>query len=157
MNNVTIKFQNPFEAHLSIINFINKEQTIKAFEAINWEQLNLDIYEKHDDVIHDYYFFEVSYIDPATFEHAINLSGLYTHGENLDRNGPQFYLRYRRPKEQTSRGFLGLGALKTKTISATLEMDDCNKPFALECLKAFLNHNTTFLENEIVNHISFNS
>ena len=152
MNNVRIRFQHPFKTETEEISYINSEQTIKTFLAINWEQLNTDIYEKHDDVIHDYYFFEISYVDHSTLEHSLNLSGLYTHGEKLRLNGPQFYITYVRPVEKTSRGFLGLGKMKTKMVSAALEMEDCSINLVLACLKAFLNNDTGFLENNIENN-----
>lgn len=151
MQNVVIKFQNPFNEFEESIVYINNEQTIQSFIAINWEQLNTDIYEKHDDVIHDYYFFEVSYTDFANHKNILNIGGAYTHGENLELNGVQFDVRYTRPIEKTSKGFFGLGASKTKTVSNEVWMDECNKPFVVKCLKAFLNQDTLFLETEIIN------
>ncbi|MCZ4243255.1 hypothetical protein [Pedobacter punctiformis] len=152
MNNITIKFQNPFEENIRVINYINEEQTIKSFLAINWEQLDIDSYEKHDDVIHDYYFFDIEFTDNLNFKHSLNISGLYTYGEVLMAHGPQFYIRYIRPVEKTSRGFLGLGAPKTKTVLSELEMEECDKLFVIGCLEAFLNRDTVFLEKTIVNN-----
>ncbi|UIR55049.1 hypothetical protein LZQ00_12245 [Sphingobacterium sp. SRCM116780] len=151
---MTITFQNPFEENIRSINYINKEQTIKSFLDINWEQLNIDSYEKHDEAIQDYYFFDIEFTDSLNFKHCLNISGQYTYGNTLINDGPHFYVRYIRPIEKTSRGFLGLGASKTKTVLRELEMEECNKPFVIDCLTAFLNQDTVFLENNIINNIT---
>ena len=153
MQNVKIIFQNPFEARERDVNFINKEQTIKDFLLINWEQLNIDIYERHDDVIHDYYFFDISYIDNSNLKHALNISGTYTFGDALIKEGPQFQISYSRLIEKTKRSFLGFGASKTVTILSALEMEECNKSFAIDCLRAFINGDTIYLEKNIINNI----
>lgn len=152
MQNVLIKFQNPFNEFEESIIYRNEEQTVQSFLDINWEQLNIDIYERHDDVIHDYYFFEVSYTDFSNQQNILNIGGAYTHGENLELNGVQFDVRYTRPIEKTSKGFLGLGTSKTKTVSSEIWMEECSKPFVVKCLKAFLDQDNAFLETEIINN-----
>jgi len=152
MQNVVIKFQNPFNKLEESIIYSNEAQTIQSFLDINWEQLNIDIYEKHSDVIHDYYFFEVSYTEFSNHRNILNIGGAYTHGKNLEINGVQFDVRYTRPVEKTSKGFFGLGASKTKTVSSEIWMEECNKPFVVKCLKAFLNRDKAFLESKIINN-----
>ncbi|WP_316764184.1 hypothetical protein [Pedobacter aquatilis] len=152
MQNVVIKFQNPFNEFEQSIIYSNKEQALKAFLDVNWEQLNIDIYEKHDDVMHDYYFFELSYTDFSNQKNILNIGGAYTHGENLELNGVQFDVRYTRPIEKTSKGFFGLGESTTKTVSSEIWMEECNKPFVVKCLKAFLGQDALFLETEIINN-----
>jgi len=152
MQNVAIKFQNPFNEFEESIIYSNEEQVTQSFLDINWEKLNTDIYEKHDDVIHDYYFFEVSYTDFSNHKNTLNIGGAYTHGETLELNGVQFDVRYTRPVEKTSKGFFGLGASTTKTVSSEIWMEECSKPFVVKCLQAFLNRDTAFLEDEIINN-----
>ncbi|WP_231458527.1 MULTISPECIES: hypothetical protein [unclassified Pedobacter] len=152
MQSKVIKFQHPFRELEETISYSSPAQTVQSFLEINWEQLNIDIYEKHDEVIHDYYFFEVSYMDLSNHKHTLNIGGAYTHGKNLEINGPQFDVRYSRPIEKTNRGFLGLGALKTKTMIDEMWMEECNKSFVVKCLEAFLKHDKQFLESEIINN-----
>lgn len=116
MTNFTLRFQHPFEEQLREINYVNNSQTIQTFKAIDWRQLTIDVYEKHDVLINDYYFFDVSFSDFSSYKHSLNISGMYTYGESLTKIGPQFQLCYTRPVEKITKGFFGLGAAKTKTV-----------------------------------------
>lgn len=69
MTNFTLRFQHPFEEQLREINYVNKSQTIQTFKAIDWRQLTIDVYEKHDVLINDYYFFDVAFSDFSSYKH----------------------------------------------------------------------------------------
>lgn len=149
MQNFIIRFQHPFEDSERSIRYYNKEQTLKSFLDINWAQLNIDIFEKHDDAVHDYYYFDISYLDGLNLKHSLNISGMYTNaGEEL-----LFAINYSRPVEKSSRGFMGLGAPKIKIVLESLEMVEADFSLVKECLNAFLNEDKLFLETNVIHTI----
>ena len=147
MREMTIKFQHPFREKEEELTYINDQKTIESFSDIDWEKLNIDSFENHGDVIHDFYFFEVTYQDNSSLEHTMNIGGAYTYGEDLAKNGPRFNVMYIRPVQRTSKGFLGLGTERTKTIVENVDLPDCTKKTAIECLKAFIDDDQIFLKN----------
>lgn len=157
MKKMTVKFQDPFLQQAEERIDVDHKQILDYFSEIDWERLNLDSYEKHDDVIHDFYYFEVSYKDDSAFEHALNISGAYTYGEDLTKNGPRFYINYHRPVEQITKGFLGLGAERKKTVIDNVEIEECTKKFAVDCLQAFINEDKTYLKKLGTNEIQWRS
>ena len=157
MNKMTIKFQHPFRQDEEELICLDNKKIIESFLNIDWEQLNIDSFEKHDDELHAFYYFEVSYQDDLSFENILNISGAYTYGTELAKFGPQFHIRYHRPVERTSRGFLGMQSPRTKTVVEVIELDQCTKQAAIEALQAFIDNDQLFLKKIGINEIQWGS
>lgn len=157
MNKITVKFQHPFREQEEELTCIDNRDIIDSFLNIDWKQLTIDIFEKHDDILHDFYFFEVSYLDDLSFENRLNISGVYTYGEQLNREGPSFDIFYQRPVERTSRGFLGMQPPRTKTVVDSIKMVECTKQDVIDSLQAFLDNDQAFLQKIGTNEIQWGS
>ena len=151
MKQFKITYQNPFEQEPKNIRFFNQEETINSFLAIDWAKLNLECFDKEEEVLHNFYFFDIEATDDHEGKSNLTIAGQYTYGEQLEQSGPLFDVIFERQKEETSRGFLGLGAEKTKMVSSTNHLPDSDQKMATKCIAAFLNEELEFLEAEI-NH-----
>jgi hypothetical protein len=148
-------FQDPFGKD----NFSNVQQSddaaLKGFDAIDWAGLNQATHEKHQDVLEDFYFYEVrdaQHGDSSAPLHAINISGESTYGDQLKTSGALLTLRYIRPVETLSKGFFGFGAGKMKIDSLETVMEGCDIAFSRLCLEAFVRADKTFLAASVIDN-----
>lgn len=151
MKEFKITYQNPFAQDLKNISFYSQEETITSFLAIDWAKLNLECFEREGEVVHNFYFFDITAMEGQVATSSLTIPGQYTHGEQLERSGPLFDVIYQRQEEKKTRGFLGLGAEKTKLVAVTTHLPDSDQNFVTKCISAFLNDELEFLKNE-VNH-----
>ena len=151
MKQPKISFQNPFDQDITRINYIDKEETLKSFLAIDWAKLNIECFDREDEVLNNFYFFDIEKINDQDSKSNITIAGQYTYGEQLEKSGPLFDVIYERPTEKKVKGFFGLGAEKLKIVSTANHLPDCDQTFVIRCINAFLDDNKQFLESEI-NH-----
>lgn len=151
MKQFKITYQNPFEQEPKNITYFNQEETINSFMAIDWAKLNLECFDKEDKVINNFYFFDIAAMEEQVAIANLTIAGQYTYGEQLEQLGPLFDVIYERQKEEKSRGFLGLGAERTKIVPSTNHLPDSDQKTVVKCIAAFLNDDLDFLETEI-NH-----
>ncbi|HJY11715.1 MAG TPA: hypothetical protein VJ304_02950 [Flavobacterium sp.] len=151
MKQFKISFQNPFDQNITNISYMNQEETVKSFLAIDWAKLNLECFNKEEEVLNNFYFFDIETTNNQGSKSNLTIAGQYTYGEQLEKSGPLFDVIYERPTEKKSRGFLGLGAEKTKIVSTPNHLPDCDQAFVIKCIMAFVTDDLRFLENEI-NH-----
>ncbi len=151
MKQFKITFQNPFDQDVTNITYIDQEETVKSFLAIDWTKLNLECFDREDKVLNNFYFFDMETTNNQGAKSNLTVAGQYTYGEQLENSGPLFDIIYERPKEETSRGFLGLGVERIKIVSTPNHLPDCDQTFATKCIMAFITDELGFLEKNI-NH-----
>lgn len=151
MKQFKISFQNPFDRDITQISYINQEGTVKSFLAIDWAKLNLECFDREDEVLNNFYFFDIETTNDQGSKSNLTIAGQYIYGEQLETSGPLFDVIYERPTEKKSKGFLGLGAEKTKIVSTPNHLPDCDQTFVIKCIEAFITTDLEFLEKEI-NH-----
>lgn len=144
MKQIKISFQNPFEQDITQIQYINQDETVKSFLTIDWTKLNLDCFDKEEEVLNNFYFFDIETTNDQGSKSNLTIAGQYTYGETLEKSGPLFDVIYERPTEKKSIGFLGLGAEKTKIVSTPNHLPDCDKAFVIKCIQAFLMRKSSF-------------
>lgn len=149
MNQFKITFQNPFAQDVTHINYIDQKETVKSFLAIDWEKLNLDVFEREDEVLNDFYFFSIDCLDSKNGKSCLTITGQYAYGDTLTNSGIQFDAIYERTIAKTSRSFFGLGTEKTKMVETITHKDQRNKEFVVKCLEEFLSRQIQFLEQEL--------
>jgi hypothetical protein len=153
MPSFTTTFQHPFERKPQNLGPLEPEQVLAKFQSIAWESFVIDTFEKQDEVLEHFYFFEICDQGTPTDRPSLCLSGQYSGEHELQHDGPQFTIRYCVHREVTSSGFLGFGAGKTRTKEFQKNMQDCNKTFALQALSAFMRNDTRFLDEEILDNL----
>ncbi len=154
MNIFETHFQNPFEKKVRALGFLDPIAVLQQFKQIDWLTLNNETFEKHDLVVEDFYFYEVKYQDEKQQENTILISGEYTYGDALAQDGPLFTIRYARPIEYVSRGFLGLGAERLKVKTEITVMEGCTQDFSERCVLAFIQYDKNFLETHLIHNES---
>lgn len=147
-------FQHPFEENPRQLGMLNADAVMQHYKDVDWHQVLLDCVDKPDDVLNEFYFFEASMQGKPVQEALLNISGEYDSGKNLEKNGPRLTVRYQWSAEKTSRGFLGMGSPKTKIVQQDKTMEACTIYFAAQCLDAFLQNDSDFLNKKIVDNSS---
>lgn len=151
MKKYTTTFQHPFEENEIKKENLSKEDVLNQFKEINWLQLDIDSYEKHDNVIHDYYYFEVEYFDLMNDVYLLNIAGQYTIRPK-SINDLKFWLHFDRPKLVVKKKLFGLLGSEEVMQTVSTEMEDRSYEFTLKCLHEFANQNFSFLEQNMFNY-----
>ena len=153
MNAFGVTYQDPFEKK-PIEKTLSAEEALADFRAVDWARLNADILQGDRDVWEHFYFWEVNEPGVGGKHHVLNISGEYTHGKQLQAQGPLFTLTRFIPRQETKRGFLGLGAPRIRTVVEGPVMEGCTQAFAEQCVVAFLIRDQHFLETQIIDRAS---
>lgn len=141
MNNFQVSFCNPFQPGITGYGEKSRMEVIPVYHTIPWLQLNEEIYTRHDEVVNDFWFLEISYETPDGLKHTLNISPEYVTGSGLRREDLRFSLRYIRPK---MRKRLFGGEKLDKDHMTTRE--ECHEEQVLNCLIAFMDGDTALLE-----------
>jgi len=141
MNNFQVSFCDPFQSGITGYGEKSRIEVIPLYHTIPWLQLNEAIYTRHDEVVNDFWFLEVSYQDLDGLKHTLNLSPEYVTGSGLGREDLRFTLRYIRPRMR-KRLF---GGEKLDKHYMT-EREDNNEEQTLNCLISFMDLDVVFLE-----------
>jgi hypothetical protein len=144
------KFQDPFKREIQDFGLLDFDQVIDKFKTIDWVKLNNDTYEKHDDVVEDFYFFEITFLDDVKNKNILNLSGQYISSDELKVSGTLFTIEYFTYFEKIGKGIFGLGKERTEWKEKQVHMEDCNINFAIQCLTAFMNNDQIFLKQKMI-------
>lgn len=56
----TVTVQDPFERQEQTTNSLSGDEVWQLFKQVDWEQLEKAVYERLDDVVHHFYFYEIS-------------------------------------------------------------------------------------------------
>ena len=99
MKQFKITYQNPFEQNAKNITFYNQEETISSFLAIDWTRLNLECFEREVEVIHNFYFFDITAMKDQVATSSVTIAAQYTSGEQLAQTAPLFDVIYERQIE----------------------------------------------------------
>ena len=79
MKQFKITFQNPFDKNVTNITYIDQEETVKSFLAIDWAKLNLECFDREDEVLNNFYFFDVETTDDQGPKSNLTIAGQYTY------------------------------------------------------------------------------
>lgn len=145
-------FQDPFARDSYSRLQLSKDAALQGFDGVDWRDLNQASHERHQDVLEDFYFYEVRHAqqgDASDSVHGLNISGEYTYGNVLTARGALLTLRYFRPVETMSKGFFGFGAGKIKISSVETVMEGCDIAFSRLCLQAFVQSDQAFLTESL--------
>lgn len=123
------------------------ESVLGAFLEIDWAGLSRIACGETDEDggLNAFYFFEARYLDASGCPHIMNISGEYTH----DTDAPRLTLHYHFPERRISRGFLGLGAPRTKFVRRWIDMERCLPEAAGAALSAFVSHDADYLNTHL--------
>lgn len=143
MTTFHISFCDPFRKEVIDCGQKERLEVIPFYNSIPWVQLNEEIYTRHDDVIHDFYFIEVSYTDASGNKHTLNISPEFVTGSQLGLEAMRFTIRHIRPRMR--KRFLGLGGEKLDPASMS-EWDDNDNRAVTSCLIAFMEGDEEYLQ-----------
>ena len=149
MNGFRVVYQDPFEKS-PVEKNLSAEEALADFRAVDWTRLNADIIQGSRDVWEHFYFWEVNEPGIGDKSHVLNVGGEYTHGKQLQEQGPLLMLTRMIPRQVTRRGFMGLGAPRIRTVVEGPVMGGCTQAFAEQCVVAFLTGDRHFLETRIL-------
>ncbi len=143
----TTAFQSPFEGKPTQLGELSAEEVMTQFKAIEWLKIRTQILSSEDDDIQKYfYYFEVKYTDEQKAQNSLSIFGEYPQQEYYDQKTPLiFSIRLFRPKAQN--------ITSIQKALRTTEMERCSLVFAEKCLSAFINNDTEFLDNEVINNV----
>jgi len=148
MNDFRVVYQDPFEKK-PLEKTLSADEALADFRAVDWPRLNADIIQGDRHVWENFYFWEISEPGVGDKDHVLNISGEYTHGKQLQSHGPLLMLTRFIPRQETRRGFLGLGAPRIRTVVEGPVMEGCTQTFAEQCVVAFLTRDQHFLDTQI--------
>lgn len=151
MQKFTTIFQHPFKENELKTEKLTKVDVLQQFYNIDWLQLNIDSYEKHDETIHDFYFFEVKYYNITNDEILLNIFSDYT-TNSISNQDLRFWLNFKRPKLVVKKKLFGLLGTEEIIEPVLTEMENQDYQFAITCLTEFLNLNINFLEQNMRNY-----
>ncbi|WP_118976682.1 hypothetical protein [Taibaiella koreensis] len=143
MNRFSLSFCDPFLP--DIVHYGEKEPAlvIPLYHTIPWLALNEAIYSRHDDVLHDFWFFEISYQDAGGLTHTLNISPEYVTGAQSPE-ALRFTLRYIRPRMR--KRLFGGEKLDKAFLS---EREDAGELDVIACIAAFMDKDEAFLDHYI--------
>ena len=143
----TTAFQSPFESKPTQLGALSAAEVMQEFKAIDWLKIRGQILATEEDDIKKYfYYFEVKYTDNQKAQNTLSIFGEYPQQEYYDQKTPLvFAIRLFRPKAQN--------ITSIQKMLRTTEMEKCKLDFAEKCLLAFINNDTDFLDNEVINNV----
>ncbi len=148
-----VSFQHPLESGEQHWPALTGKAAIAHFTETDWVALNAAVYQQQDNVMADFYFYELRYEDNTwQQEFCLNISGQYTYGKELEEKGPLFTIRYFYPVEATVKRFFGLGASRTEVQQKELMREDCDLALVQKCLDAFTRTDFDNLRLELAAH-----
>jgi hypothetical protein len=144
-----VEFQHPFEEDERTYDSISNNEVIEIFKNIDWAQINHDVYAKHDDIIHDYYYFTIYYYPEAQIEYMFDIGPEFTFGNDLKENGLKFEISLDRESKKMKKVLFGLLGEKEVIVNENITMQNQNLEFAVKCMYAFISLDFDFLDKNM--------
>ena len=144
-----VEFQHPFEEDERTYDSISNNEVIEIFKNIDWAQLNHDVYAKHDDIIHDFYYFSIKYYPTEKLEYTFDIYPIYTYGKDIANTELKFEITLCKEFLAMKKVLFGLLGEKEKIDVDITTMEEQNLEFTVKCMYAFISLDFDFLDKNM--------
>lgn len=127
----TVTVQDPFEQQAQTNALLSGDEAWQRFEQVDWEQLEKAVYDRLDEVVHHFYFYEISE-DAYGDKRTLNISPGFVRNGDMPTKRRLYMVRYEYPHPTQPGRYLDYSYPQS---------DDA---FAQESVKAFIQGNRQF-------------
>lgn len=129
--NYTITVQHPFETQERMTRTSDAAAALQIFEAINWQALDKELYDRQDEVIHYFHFYEIQ-SEFNNEKRTLTISPDFSEDHNNAEDGMLFMVRYEYPHPDKTGTYLDY------------KIQQIEYAFARKCLEAFIKEDRLF-------------
>lgn len=131
MTNYTITIQHPFEKQARITPSADAATASQLFTAIDWQALDKELYDRQEEVVHYFYFYEIR-SEVNNKKRTLTISPDLSEEHKRVADGLLFMVRYEYPHPEKSGAYLDY------------KLEQCTYAFARQCLDAFVKEDLSF-------------